>query len=111
MRTLDQLAIAVAPVAAALAVATSLSLAWAGGHGDPPVRIDLVNRRASGGLDNARLSGDSNQFIGCEVNTSKALSYVFCFAQDADGQYASCYDTTGRLVPVARSIRSDSRIS
>jgi hypothetical protein len=86
-------------IAAAVAAIAVHSATYAGLHYDGPVG---VYRAAGGGgsaygsMSTARYStGDAIQFIGCASgNDTASLSFIACYAADANNNSAYCYSST-----------------
>ncbi len=98
-------------IAMALCVAATLAgtTALAGYKYVAGVTVDLVNRKASGSLADARASADTLQYIGCRTDASSSGSLsIYCAAQDAKGVKASCYSSAQHFVQMMSSLRSDS---
>ncbi|WP_309891513.1 hypothetical protein [Archangium sp.] len=98
-------------IAMALCVAGTLvgTTALAGYKYVAEVTVDLVNRKASGSLADARASADTLQYIGCRTDTSASANVsIYCAAQDAKGVKAQCYSSAQNFVQMMSSLRSDS---
>ena len=99
-------------ISMALCVAATLAgtTALAGYKYVAGVTVDLVNRKASGSLADARASADTLQYIGCRTDASSSTANlsIYCAAQDAKGVKASCYSSAQNFVQMMSSLRSDS---
>jgi hypothetical protein len=86
--------------------------AMAGKHSNVPVYIwgDSNSGGAWGALGSAYNSSDSNQFIGCQIDSAPGVSVVTCTARAYGGPTASCRSTDAAIVATARAINSDSHI-
>jgi disulfide bond formation protein DsbB len=76
--------------------------------------VYVYSTSASGGLGYARnQTGDTNQFIGCEVYVigSPASQTVYCWAQSATRQYASCSTTNPAFISAVESMTDYSYLS
>ncbi|MBN8232152.1 hypothetical protein JYK02_32015 [Corallococcus macrosporus] len=97
---------------AGLAVAT-LGLggtAWAGLKLPVPVTISTAARMAYGSLGSARNSTDNKQYIGVTTRIYVGGEDVNVYAEDALGNFATCYSTKPSFVAAARSLASDSYV-
>lgn len=99
-------------ISMALCVAATLAgtTALAGYKYVAGVTVDLVNRKASGSLADARASADTLQYIGCRTDASSSTGNlsIYCAAQDANRVKAECYTTAPSFVQALAAIQSDS---
>lgn len=85
---------------------------YAGFKGGNTVTVDPVNRFGRGSLGNARNSGDTTQYIGCDSAAYAGTSSVSgsCNAVDASYVSVSCLTQDPGLLAQIRSIGMDSYI-
>ena len=81
---------------------------WAGQKILPEVTI--TPRAATGSMVGARISTDSNQYIGCDFETTNGPS-VTCSARDKTGKYFVCYSYHPAWATVAKAITDSSLIT
>lgn len=77
------------------------------------VKVDTVNRTASGILRVARTSPDSQQKIGCWTSYSTSTGYrTTCSATDASNpaRVLSCFSTSSAHAAIAAGIGPDSHV-
>lgn len=78
--------------------------AVAGARYRSDVLVQAQYRYAFGSMSSARDSSDSNQYIGCYVDTGIAV----CHAQSSSGTFGMCYTTDPAKMTLARSLDSGS---
>jgi hypothetical protein len=68
---------------------------------------------ASGSVNAARYSSDSNQFIGCQLYPTSSLGTMqtSCFAKDSANRYISCYSDNWTIAQIAGAINTTSYIN
>ena len=81
--------------------------AMAGFKTGQAVVISTASRFVNADLGYVRNTGDTTQYIGCEVWASGSTPSAYCFARDAAGTYVSCYTTNAVLVNVAAALKPD----
>jgi hypothetical protein len=86
--------------------------AHAGFRAESPIYVSVASRYFYGALGSARNTGDSVQYLGCNVNSySAGASTVYCYARDANNVSASCTSTAAELVQQGRAVGPDKYIS
>jgi hypothetical protein len=74
------------------------------------IYVDTFNKYASGGLGGVRNSTTSNDYIGCGVYQWLGSVYVGCEAQDAAGNYVSCWSNDPAQANAALGISTDAHL-
>ncbi len=95
-----------------LAIATT-GAAQAGAKFSYEVRVDPVEKYATGAVGSARNSSDARQEIYCRVVVDSQVtagSYVACGARDAAGVRAYCQSKRVEFARAAQAVNSDSEI-
>ncbi|MCY1033477.1 hypothetical protein OV207_18640 [Corallococcus sp. BB11-1] len=84
--------------------------AWAGLKLPVPVTISVAARTAFGSLGSARASADNKQYIGVSTRIYVGGVDVYVYAEDASGNFATCYSSNPGFVAAARALASDSYV-
>jgi hypothetical protein len=99
---------------AGAAILAMVGLAWGGQKGSWPVTVSTSYRYAQGGLGTARNSVDNNQLIGCNTRASGSGSsagyWSYCYAEDAAGNFGSCYTASDAIAATIRGVNGDSAV-
>lgn len=98
---------------AALAFALSIGVAEAGAKYSYEVRVDPVEKYATGAVGTARNSSDNKQVIYCRVVVDAQVagsSYVACGATNAAGRSTYCQTKRVEFARAVQAINSDSEI-
>lgn len=81
------------------------SITAAAGAGDSlEYSVQVYSTSAYGGVDAARYSGDSTQYIGCYYDGGSGTPYGGCQARDSSGNYKSCWTTDPSITQVMAAI-------
>lgn len=87
------------------------SAAWAGVHYNTPVLIGqadgIQSHQVQGSLGTVHDSGDSREWIGCQIFTNNSAT---CFATNAAGQSRQCTTTFAPFIAAIATMNSDSML-
>ena len=74
------------------------------------VWVDTTFQWASGGLGYTYNTPNDVEYIGCNVTQYSDSVSVYCFAQDLEGDYASCWSDNPVFTNAVYGMTADSRV-